>query len=292
MGLNDNWPSGGSASDWQSWVEQFRDDVIHLAQQKQSRLRPCVRTEMCTGNTYNFERMGPKDMVQKTTRHTTTPILDVDHSRRKVNMDDFQWADLSDEEDQIRSLINVNGNYTRVASMAAGRKFDDLIIAAASADATDGEGNTVALPASQTIAAGGVGMTLDKLLQAKEKMDKDEVDTEGRVFVHSAEELRALLNLTEVTSSDYAHVKALVNGEVDTFAGFKFVRSERLANATNRTCIAFQHDGIGLVIGRDAVTRITQRDDVSYAWQVYLALSANATRLQESHVVEIECLSA
>jgi hypothetical protein len=277
-----------------AFVQQFRSNVIHLAQQKMSRLRAHVITETVKAEKHNFERLGATDAVEKTTRHTVTPVLDTPHSRRVLTLKDYHWADLVDEEDKIRMLISPESEYARAGAMAMGREYDDLIIAAASADATDGDGNAVALPASHTIVHGSAAMTIDKMLEAKEILDSEENDPDDpRVLVLGSRQLRDLLNTTEVTSQDFAAVKALVRGEVDSFLGFSIVRSERLALATTtRTCLAFTRSSIGLGIGRDVVTRIDPRPDVSYATQVYLAFTANATRIHEEGVVEIECTEA
>ena len=77
----------------QAFVQQFQDNLIHLAQQKGSRLRGSVNEQSVTGEKFNFERLGTVAAVAKTTRHTTTPVLDVPHSRRTATMSDFQWAD-------------------------------------------------------------------------------------------------------------------------------------------------------------------------------------------------------
>lgn len=37
-----------------------------------------------------------------------------------------------------------------------------------------------------------------------------------------------LLRETEVSSYDFNNVKALVEGKIDTFMGFKFIRTQRL----------------------------------------------------------------
>ena len=293
MALSDTWPTGTASSAHIPWIEQFKEGVIHLAQQKTSRLRSCVRAEMVMGNTLNVERVGATAMVAKTTRHTPTPILDVPHSRRKLVMKDFLWADLIDEEDQIRAKINYKGAYTMNAAMAAGRQMDQLIVDAALGNAIDEGGSNVALPAGQQIAVGGDSLTIAKLREAKYIMDQNEIDSEGRYLYHSAEELQSLLSTTEITSSDYNTVKALVQGEVNTFLGFTFKRGELPPVATTtRSCFAFQKDAMVLGVGRDVVTRLDQRQDVSYAWQVFLAMSMQATRVQEEGVVQIDCVVA
>mgnify|MGYP001822607619 CR=1 FL=1 len=294
MALDDTWPIGTASSVHESHVEQFKDQVFHLAQQDMSRLRNCVRNEMVRGKTHNFERLGATAAVAKTTRHTPTPILDVPHSRRKLHMADYSWADLIDEEDLIRMLIEPKSAYAQNAAMAMGRQWDSQIIAGLGGVAKDGDDADVAFDdANQTVANGTTALTIAGLTDAKYILDKNEVPFNDRYFVHSAEELKALLNTTEVTSADYNTVRALVKGEVDTYLGFKFIQTELLPIATTvRDCFAFQKDCVGLGIGRDTIARVSQRDDVSYAWQVYSAFSCAATRIDDAGVVKVQTLVA
>ena len=119
-----------------AFVEQFKSNVVHLAQQRGTRLKGAVRSETVTGNKHNFERIGSMDSVAKTTRHTDTPVLDVPHSRRVVTMLDWQWADMVDQEDKIRLLINPQSEYAKTGAFAMGRRWDKLIIDAATAAST------------------------------------------------------------------------------------------------------------------------------------------------------------
>ena len=275
-----------------AFVEQFKSNVIHLSEQQGSRLRGFVTTDSVTGEKFNFERVGNVAAVEKTTRHTNTPVLDVPHSRRVGTMKDYQWADLVDREDKVRMLINPESAYAKAGANAMGHTFDDLIIAAATGNATDGDGGTIALPAAQKIAVGTTGLTIDKLLAARKIANLNEV-TEDMCMVVGAKQIDDLLNSTEVTSADYNSVKALVKGEIDTFMGFKFILSNRLALATNtRSCIAFSKSAMGLGIGADVDTRIDERADKSYAKQVYLAFTAGATRIEDEKVIQIDCSEA
>jgi hypothetical protein len=98
---------------------------------------------------------------------------------------------------------------------------------------------------------------------------------------------------TEVTSSDFNTVKALANGEVNSFLGFNFTVSNRLSKTGNdRTCIAFAQDGITLGIGKDVNARIDERADKSYATQVYYCMSIGATRMEQAKVLGIVCQEA
>ena len=108
-------------------------------------------------------------------------------------------------------------------------------------------------------------------------------------LIHSPTEIADLLNNTTVTSSDFNTIKALVQGEIDSFMGFKFHVSNRLVDngAANTQCIAFAEDGILLGVGKDVTARIDERSDKSYATQVYYCQTIGATRMEEAKVVSV-----
>jgi hypothetical protein len=277
-----------------AFVEQYKSNVFHLAQQKGSRLRDCVRSETVTGKSHFFERIGSVAAEKRTSRHSDTPRMDTPHSRRKVTMDDYDWADLIDQEDKVRMLISPQSEYAQAGAWAMGRAMDDSIIGAATGTSYGGVsgGTSVALPAGQKIAHGSAGLTLAKLIEAKEILDANDVDPdEARYMVVTSKQMSNLLNLEKVTSSDYASIKALVQGQIDTYLGFKFIRTERLGtdSNSNRQVLAFCQSGIGLAVGSDVATRITERADKNYATQVFLSMTIGATRVEDEKVVEIAC---
>lgn len=277
-----------------AFVEQYKSNVFHLAQQKGSRLRDCVRSETVTGKSHFFERIGSVAAEKRTSRHSDTPRMDTPHSRRKVTMDDYDWADLIDNEDKVRMLISPQSEYAQAGAWAMGRAMDDSIIAAATGTSYGGVsgGTSVALPAGQKIAHGSAGLTLAKLISAKELLDANDVDPdETRYMVVTSKQMSNLLNLEKVTSSDYASIKALVQGQIDTYLGFKFIRTERLGTDANsdRQVLAFCQSGIGLAVGSDVSTRISERADKNYATQVFLSMTIGATRVEDEKVVEIAC---
>ena len=271
------------------YAQAYQDAVMQLAQQKGSALRNAVWTKEANSEKVNFERLAGTAAVAKTTRAVATPNVEMVHDRRVVTLVDYHWATQHDWFDDVRMLVDPKGPYTEAGGWAMGRAIDDLIIAAARGNAVDGAAANVALPAGQKIVEGGTaGMTLAKILQAKRMLDAAEVEVEDRFFVLSARQLEDLLGVTQITSSDYASVKALVHGEINTFLGFTFIRSERLAIASSkRFCMAFQKKGIGLAIGKDMMTKIDERPDLSYAWQVYMGWSMQATRVEEVRMIEV-----
>lgn len=300
----------------EAFVQQYNANVFHLSQQKGSRLQPAVRVEQQRGKAEFFDRIGTTAAVLKVGRHSDTPQIDTPHSRRMVTLNDYEWADLVDDQDKIRMLIDPTSEYALAAAYAFGRSKDDVIIANAIGTAYTGESGTtaVALPDAQKYAANdGValtGLNVRTLRAVARLFDAQEVEGR-RYFVFSAQEKESLLGQTEVTSSDYNTVKALVQGEINTFLGFEFIHSERLLSvaagvtaspttgavitsggggtsvAGDRSCFAFAEQGLLMSIGMDFMTKIDQRPDKSYSTQVYARMSIGSVRMEDVRVVEV-----
>ena len=277
-----------------AFVEQYSANIQMLSQQMGSLLRDAVRNESVVGKDAYFDQIGKVTAIKKTSRHSDTPQIDTPHSRRRVSLVDYEFADLIDQQDKVRLLIDPTSSYAKAAAYAMGRAMDDVIIAAALGSANTGVsgGTAVALPAGNIVAAnlGGTGMNIAKLASAKNILDTGDVDPSiKRHIIVSPTEIADLLNSTTVTSSDFNTVKALVHGEIDSFMGFKFHVSNRLVDngAANTQCIAFAEDGILLGVGKDVTARIDERSDKSYATQVYYCQTIGATRMEEAKVVSV-----
>jgi len=179
------------------------------------------------------------------------------------------------------------------AASAMGRAMDDVIITAALGTAYTGEtGSTsTSFSSDNQIANGSADMSVAKLIQAKKLLDLGDVDPSiPRYIAVGPNQVEALLNTTSVTSSDFNTVKALVQGEVDTFMGFKFIVSNRLSKSGNiRSCFAWAEDGLALGIGKDINARIDERADKGYSTQVYYCMSVGATRMEEAKIIQIDC---
>lgn len=275
-------------------VEQYKSNVVLLSQQKGSRLRSSVRIESVTGENAYFDQIGATAAQKKTTRHMDTPQIDTPHARRKVSIDDYVWADFIDKEDLIRTLIDPTSPYALNAVAAFGRSMDDVLIAAASGTSYTGKtgGTAVALPSGQKVAEGNTGLSVAKLIAAKGIFWTNDIDEDIPLHIAvSSKQLQDLLNENKATSSDYAAVKALVKGEIDTFMGFTFHRTQRLSidSSDIRTCLAWAQDGLLLGLGADIHTNISERADKNYLTQVWCGMTIGATRMEEKKVVEIGC---
>ena len=276
-----------------AFVQQYSSNVQMLSQQMGSLLRDTVDVETITGDKAFFEQVGQAAAAAKTSRHADTPLMNTPHSRRMVTLTDYEYADLIDDQDKLRMLISPESTYARAAAAAIGRSMDDVIIAAMGGTALTGTtGSTsTTLPSAQKIAHGSAGLTIAKLVTAKKKLDEKSVDPSiPRYIVVSPEQIEDLLNSTTVTSADFNTVKALVQGDIDTFVGFKFITSNRLTDdGTSRLCYAWAQDGMKLAIGKEPTAKIDERSDKSYATQVYYCSSFGSTRMEEEKVVEIAC---
>lgn len=284
-----------------AFVQQYSANVQMLVQQGGSKLRNLVRVENVVGKTAFFDQIGATAARRRPSRHSDTPRMDTPHARRRVAMEDWDWADLIDNEDKVRMLIDPTSSYSKSAANAMGRSMDEVLVDAMGGTSYTGEtGSTsTVLPSAQKITQGGTGMTLAKLISAKKIMDAADVPAEGRHIALTATQLSDLLNVTEVKSADYNSVKALVAGDIDTYLGFKFhqVNGKRadgtlilpLDGSSDRLVYAWQMDMVCLGIGADIRARISERDDKNYATQVFYGMTLGATRMQEEGVVQIAC---
>ena len=273
-----------------AFVQQYSANIKMLSQQMGSLLRDKVRLESVVGKNAFFDQVGAVTAQKRTSRHSDTPQIDTPHARRRVSLVDYEFADLIDEQDKVRLLIDPTSSYAQAAAFAMGRAMDDEIISAALGTAFTGETGSTSTANANQIVHGSTGLTIAKLRSAKETLDLNSVDPSiPRNIIVGPKQITDLLGTTEVTSSDFNTVKALANGEINQFLGFNFIVSNRLSlDGTTRSCIAYAQDGIALGVGKDVTARIDDRADKGYATQVYYCASFGATRMEEDKVVEVQ----
>lgn len=286
-----------------AFVQQFADNLIRLAQQKGSRLIGTVMVKKVTGKYHHFDRLGATTASLRTTRHGDTPLVNTPHSRRRVILADYEVADLIDSQDEIRMLIDPKSAYATNMADALGRSLDDIIITAATGNATAVDsadaGSNVAFAAGMIVdedfGAANSNLTFEKLNEAKRLLRANDIDPDEPLYcVVNASALHSLLSESEVQSIDTNTVRALVNGDLDTFMGFKFVHSERLSGAGTEgdptLVLCYAKSAIGVGMGEDIKVRMSERDDKSYATQVYASMTAGAVRIEEEKIASIQCV--
>lgn len=289
-------------------VNEYKANVELLLQQEGSLLEMAVREETQSSEFDYFDRIGSTAAQKKTVRHGDTPIMNTPHDRRRVNLEDYEWADLIDRQDKIRTLNQFESAYAQNAAFAMGRAKDDEIINAYFGTAKAGKagGTDVTFPSGNQIAVNYVeagsavtsGLTVGKLRRARTILRSNQVKKSEQLYIAvTAQQMQDLLQTTQVTSIDFNGVRALVNGEITRFMGFEFIEIESLGTDANsyRRVPVWAKTGMLLSKGEGdygMMARITERADKSYATQVYVSGSFGSTRMEEGKVVEILCSEA
>ena len=203
--------------------EQFDSEVKHAFQTAGTLNGTCTIRNGVVGDTYNFRKQGKGLATQRTAPSSDSIPMDVGHSLIPCTLADWDADEYTDIFDQAEVNFDEMRELSFTIASALGRRKDQNKI-----DAMDG-GTYSATPAATEgglvgtdIGGAGTGWNLTKLRAAKKFLDKRGVPAMGRHAAISADGLEDLLGQTEVTNADYNSVKALVQGEIDTFMGFKF----------------------------------------------------------------------
>lgn len=287
-------------------VNSYRANIEIKFQQKGSRLRPYVRVESQNSEFDFFDRIGPTAAVKVKNRHSDTPLISTPHDRRRNATEDYDWADLIDRKDKIRMLADPTSSYVTNAVMALGRSMDIEIARAAFATAYTGKtGSTsVSFPATQDVAvnfwditgSGNTNLTLSKLRKTRLLFDLEEaVDWDAAEELYmavTAWQINSMLREDKATSADYAAIKALVRGEIETFMGIKFIRVHPTVLTKSgdvRQCPVWTRQGLLLGIADDVMVDVGPRRDKRNSVQAYVCASFGATRMWEEQVVRVYC---
>ncbi|MBQ4479088.1 MAG: hypothetical protein II943_00440 [Victivallales bacterium] len=320
------------------YATQYAQNVYMMAQQQGSLLYNHVSRIDMKGEKRTLERAAPTQAQQITTMYGDTPIAHTRFSRRVLTATGWHWGDMLDwqEEQGMAPIIDPTGSITQSGAYAMGRALDSIIInkglygsaveetrvnhaSGSTWNSPDlvaaGSESTVAFPDAQklNINLGGsgsgtaayTGLNLEKLLSARSLLGKSKIPMKAPgqevVMVIGQSQLDDLLRITQVQSSDYNTVRALVAGEVDTFLGFKFVivdedllpiySTTASSTTTNhgRICFAYLKSNVVLAQPQPIQTTISTRADKCNNWQVYSKMKAGATRYEDVGVVHIPC---
>ena len=233
------------------------DEQVKESFQGIGKLRDCVTLRNnVTGEDYRFQQIG-KGMAHKRTAPSSDSIpMNIDYSQVLVILEDWDADEYSDifmqkeiNFDEVRELSNV-------ILKALGRRFDQTIIDAVFS------ARSALVAIGNIVLNGGTGLDLEKLASTAQLMDDLEIEEEGRFFCGSTKAKQQLLSTTETSSADYNTVKTLVNGQIDSFYGFKFkwigLREEgglhRVGDVVD--CFAWHQSSIGTAIGIDPNTNV------------------------------------
>ena len=263
------------------------DAEVKQAYQASAVLRGAVRVRSgVEGATYKFPKIG-KGVAQVRVPQTDVAPLNVTYGQVTVNLSDYIAAEYSDIFMQAKVNFDERRELVQVVSNAIGRRQDQLILDAL---INSGTANTVA----SSIGGSNTNLNVAKLRAAAESLNTKNVPMDNRHIIIHASSLSSLLGETSVTSSDFNTVKALVQGDINTFLGFTFhVLGDReeggLPLATgDRKVFAFHRDAVGMAEGIAPKTEINYIPEKT-SFLVASMFSAGAVAIDAEGIVEITC---
>jgi len=264
------------------------DAEVKQAYQGKALLVPAVRQRRgVEGSTVKFPKVGKGVATVRVPQTDVTP-LNVAFSTVTCTLVDYNAAEYSDIFNQAKVNFDERQELVQVVASAMGRRQDQIILDALTASSTS-------LTVSNDIGGTDSNLNVAKLREAKRLMDKNNVPPEGRHIIIHGNGLASLLSETSVTSSDFNSVKALVQGDINSFLGFTFHmlgdRSEGslvIDGSLDRSCFAFHQMAVGYGEG------IGMRTEINYiaektSFLVNEVFSAGAIAIDDEGIVKITC---
>ena len=265
------------------------DAEVKQAYQADTVLRNTVRLRSgVQGATHKFPKIGAGVATVRVPQTDVTP-LNVEYTQATVTLSDYIAAEYSDIFNQAKVNFDERQELVQVVGKAIGRRADQLVIDSLAASGTG-------LTVSHVIGGTESNLNVAKLREAKRLLDAGNVPMQDRFILIHASNLSNLLSETSVTSSDFNTVKALVQGDINTFLGFNFVtigdRSEGgLAGGgtgVDRNVYAWHKSAVGMAEGMGIRREINYIPEKT-SWLVASMLSAGAVAIDAGGIVSIEC---
>lgn len=202
------------------------------------------------GKSVYFRKKG-KGMAKQHNGGSDIVAMNVDYTQVECVLEDWEAFDYVDKFDAKKINFSEVRELAEVASDALGLRMDQIIIDKVNA------GFNVA----NTVGTTNTPLTVASLRAAAKILNKTGAPKGERFFIHDAQQLDDLLGTTEVTSSDYNTVKTLVQGEINTFLGLKFIciadRDEGglpKPNANDVRGFVWHKRAVGFALGQDLET--------------------------------------
>jgi len=269
-------------------VTEF-DSLVKHAYQNAGLLKGAVTIRNnVVGDTYKFRNMGKGLANQKSTSDLVT-AMDISHGFATATLQNWNAPEYTDMFDAATVNFDEKQELASTIASALGRRCDQLVI-----DAMDAE-TTYADTIGKDTGGTNTNLNVAKVVAAQVALRAKGVPNSNLFAAINAQGLGGMLNEEKISSIDYNNVKALVNGDVDTFGGFKFVIVEDrveggLTEAGNVVdSYFFSQDAIGLAIGIDIKTDVDWIADRT-SWLCNGMLKAGAVSRDGLGIVKVQYL--
>ncbi|NLE03901.1 MAG: hypothetical protein GX638_03730 [Crenarchaeota archaeon] len=262
------------------------DAEVKVAYGQAGSLRETVKVKSgVIGKEVYFRKVG-KAIANLHIRGNNRITNNMEFSQVLCPLADYDVFDYVDKLDMKKINFSEIKEVAQGTGRAAGLKIDQLIIDALvnGYDDTDME-----------VGTSGAALTVATLTAAKKKLDDNGVPNMDRHFLHDGQQMQDLLADTTLTSSEYNTVKALVNGEINTYVGFKFhhIATNRVEgglpstnSGVDRLAIAYHKEAVGLALGQDIESEMEYMVEKG-GWLVGCSFSAGAVVIDNEGVVGV-----
>lgn len=264
------------------------DSEVKQAYQGAGKLRSTVTYRGgVVGDTYKFRTMGKGIAQQRGAPSSDVVPMDVTHAQPSATLTNWYAPEYTDIFDAAEVNFDEQRELAQVIAGAIGRREDQLIINAI--DDTASIAGTV----SEDIGGTNSGLNVAKLRRASRYLNAKGVPNSDRYLIHHAISLDYLLDDAEAISADYNSVKALVNGEVNSYVGFKFVMLEDrdeggiVAESSEGRCFAYHKQAVGHACGID-VRHETNYIPEKVSWLANGIIKCGSVGRDANGIVEIE----
>lgn len=292
----------------------YSANVALALQVSTSKLAHRAQQFSMTGKKVELEdQFGQTSKQRKDTRFGPTKVSTLGISRRwMAKPREFYFNHLIDNDDTLETAIDVKGGYTASGARTIIRGTEEEWLLGFYGTNLTGEDGSTSTPFSAgnvlpvTTGGAGAGLTLEKLIAAREKLAANLVDLEAEkpIVVITAKQQSDLLKQVKLQSSDYnpQDRAVLQEGKVISFMGFEFIEMEygnavafpesaplSLDGAGDRRVPVFVPSGMAVNTWQSNRSFVVQRPDLEFAWQVFAGRTLGACRMMEEKCLQIMC---
>lgn len=294
------------------YVQQFSTNLMLLLQQKGSKFRGWSMSGSHVGNQASpVDQIGPIEANPVTGRFQPIARTDATVNRRWVFPQDYDTAQMIDEFDKLRLIIDPQSAEVQNAVYALGRRIDDEYMKGIFGTNQTGINGTtpVSFATGQIVAvnaeaASNTSLTVAKIRAAKKLLMANFVDLDTdplQCFIAAAQH-DSLLRESQIIDRDYNMDQSgrpvlAGDGMIHKFLGVNFIHCERITTAPNavdgsgyQQVPFYARSGVYLGIWGDIFTDVSRIYTLSgLPWQCYAKMTCGVTRIEEKRVVNIKC---
>lgn len=296
---------------------KYADNVQMVAQQKKNPLRAAVTQVPASGEAQSVaDLLGKKEYIRGEDRSRRNPENITPRSRRwlvrPLPIKDGEYIDTADKFDMAmdptshlmtNSVTTVErGVFDTILGIApaAGGTFE-ISGSGIMGKATEGKRGTTTtdLPSGNFIAAGGAGLTLDKMTETLEALRLAEFGMEDDDDLYAAispKQVTDLLNIAAATdqSLNAFAVEQLKSGKPTMLMGMTWIMTNRLPkdSSGNRLVPVWSKKNIAFGVWQDVEGRMwndTHAENLPY---IYTSAYVDAVRVEDGGVRVIRCVES